>query len=57
MAKFRANHAINLKKEKKELTAGDEIELTLKRVEEIHNALLDMEDWKHIVPVFERIDE
>lgn len=57
MVKFKANHVFELIKEKKTVQAGDEVDLTVKRVEEIHENLSKNDKWKHIVPVFERVED
>nr|WP_165983296.1 hypothetical protein [Macrococcus goetzii] len=57
MVKYKANHVFELIKEKKTVQAGDEIDLTVKRVEEIHENLSKNSKWKHIVPVFERVED
>lgn len=58
--KWSINHDIHLKTLgiDRELTRkGKEIELTKKQVDEIHDKLSQSEDYKKLVPVFERIED
>lgn len=59
MAQFKTKHNITLNKEGLRPRKGDVVELTIKRVEQIHEELetVDEGKWKHLVPVFERIEE
>ncbi|MFD7036758.1 hypothetical protein ACFV8V_13620 [Mammaliicoccus sciuri] len=57
MAKFKVLKQVDGKKENKRFEPGEEVELTVKRVQEIETNIDKQKKFKGTGPYFERIEE